>query len=125
MSTRMFGARIERNIDAKLLKGEGAFVDDIPLAGALHVAFARSVHARARIRAIDTTAARRHPGVVAVYTARDIGDLDITMPLLIPHPSMAHPKTQRPWREMTCFTSGRRSRWWSRSIVMSRRTPSG
>ena len=33
MSTRMFGARIERNIDPKLLRGEGAFVDDIPLAG--------------------------------------------------------------------------------------------
>jgi carbon-monoxide dehydrogenase large subunit len=106
MSTRMFGARIERNIDPKLLKGEGAFVDDIPLAGALHVAFARSVHARARIRAIDTTAAKKHPGVVAVYTAKDIGDLDITMPLLIPHPSMAHPKTQRPLARDDVFYVG-------------------
>jgi carbon-monoxide dehydrogenase large subunit len=106
MSTRMFGARIARNIDAKLLKGEGAFVDDIPLAGALHVAFARSVHARARIRAMDTTAARRHPGVVGIYTARDIGDLDITMPLLIPHPSMAHPKTQRPLARDDVFYVG-------------------
>ncbi len=96
MSTRMFGARVERNIDPKLLKGEGAFIDDIPLAGALHVAFARSIHARARITTIDVAAARKRPGVVAVYTCEDIGDLDITMPLLIPHPSMRHPKTQRP-----------------------------
>ena len=81
MSTRTFGARIERNIDPKLLKGEGAFVDDIPLAGALHAAFARSVHARARIRSIDVSAARKHPGIVAVYTCNDIGDLDIEMPL--------------------------------------------
>ena len=42
MSTRMFGARIERNVDPKLLRGEGAFVDDIPLPDALHVAFLRS-----------------------------------------------------------------------------------
>jgi len=96
MSTRMFGARVARNIDPKLLKGEGAFVDDIPLPHPLHAAFTRSIHARARIRSIDTSAAKKHPGVVAVYTADDIGDLDITMPLLIPHPSMKYPKTQRP-----------------------------
>ena len=96
MSTRTFGARIERNIDPKLLKGEGAFVDDIPLSGALHAAFTRSVHARARIRTIDVGAARKHPGIVAVFTCNDIGDLDIEMPLLIPHPSMKHPRTQRP-----------------------------
>jgi aerobic carbon-monoxide dehydrogenase large subunit len=106
MSTRMFGARVERNIDPKLLKGEGAFVDDIPLAGALHAAFARSVHARARIRAIDAAAARKHPGVVAVYTASDIGDLDITMPLSIPHPSMVNPKTQRPLAREEVFYVG-------------------
>jgi aerobic carbon-monoxide dehydrogenase large subunit len=96
MSTRQFGARVERNIDPKLLRGEGAFVDDIPLTDALHVAFLRSPYARARIEGVDTTAAKRHPGVVAVYTCDDIGALDVDMPLLIPHPSMKHPKTQRP-----------------------------
>jgi aerobic carbon-monoxide dehydrogenase large subunit len=96
MSTRTFGARIERNIDPKLLKGEGAFVDDIPLPSSLHVAFTRSPFARARIRAIDTSAARKQPGVAAVYTCDDIGELDIEMPLLIPHPSMKNPRTQRP-----------------------------
>ena len=50
MSTRTFGARIERNIDPKLLRGEGAFVDDIPLTNPLHVAFLRSPLARARIK---------------------------------------------------------------------------
>ena len=53
MSTRTFGARIERNIDPKLLRGEGAFVDDIPLTNPLHAAFLRSPMARARIRTID------------------------------------------------------------------------
>src|SRR5277367_901090 len=96
MSTRTFGTRVERNIDPKLLRGEGAFVDDIPLSGALHAAFLRSPVARARMRKIDVSAARNYPGVAAVYTCDDIGPLDMTMPLLIPHPSMKNPKTQRP-----------------------------
>jgi len=96
MSTRTFGARIERNIDPKLLRGEGAFVDDIPLTNTLHAAFLRSPLARARIKTLDVTAARNHPGVAAVYTCDNIGSLDTPMPLLIPHPSMKNPKTQRP-----------------------------
>lgn len=96
MSTRAFGARVQRNADPQLLKGEGAFVDDIPLAGALHAAFVRSPYARARIRSIDAAAARALPGVAAVYTADDIGALDREMPLLIPHPSMKDARTQRP-----------------------------
>ena len=96
MSTRSFGARIERNVDPKLLRGEGAFVDDIPLTDTLHAAFLRSPHARARIGNIDVSAALRQPGVVAVYTCDDIGVLDIEMPLLIPHGCMINPQTQRP-----------------------------
>ena len=96
MSTRQFGARIERNIDPKLLRGEGAFVDDIPLVKPLHAAFLRSPFAHARIRSIDTSAAQTHPGVAAVYTCDTIGALDTEMPLLIPHPSMRNPRTQRP-----------------------------
>lgn len=96
MSTRAFGSRVQRNIDPQLLKGQGAFVDDIPLTGALHVAFVRSPFARAKINSIDASAARQLPGVAAVYTADDIGALDREMPLLIPHPSMKHARTQRP-----------------------------
>ncbi len=96
MSTRSFGARVERNVDPKLLRGEGAFIDDIPLANVLHTAFLRSPHARARIKSIDVRAAKQHPGVVAVYTCDDIGVLDMAMPLLIPHPCMKNPQTQRP-----------------------------
>lgn len=96
MSTRAFGSRVQRNIDPQLLKGQGAFVDDIPLTGALHVAFVRSPLARARINGIDASPARALPGVAAVYTADDIGALDREMPLLIPHPSMKDARTQRP-----------------------------
>ncbi|MBO0754625.1 MAG: xanthine dehydrogenase family protein [Bradyrhizobiaceae bacterium] len=106
MSTRTFGARIERNIDPKLLRGEGAFVDDIPLTNALHAAFFRSPLARGRITKLDVGAARNHPGVAAVYTCDDLGALDVAMPLLIPHPSMKHPKTQRPLARAEVFYVG-------------------
>jgi carbon-monoxide dehydrogenase large subunit len=106
MSTGTFGARIERNIDPKLLRGEGAFVDDIPLTNALHATFLRGPFARARITKLDVTAARNHPGVAAVYTCDDIGTLDIAMPLLIPHPSMNNPKTQRPLARGDVFYVG-------------------
>ena len=49
-----------------------------------------------RINGIDASAARVLPGVAAVYTADDIGALDLEMPLLIPHPSMKNARTQRP-----------------------------
>ena len=96
MSTRRFGSRVQRNIDPRLLKGEGAFTDDISLPGALHVAFVRSPFARAHIRSIDTSMALQAEGVVAVYTCDDIGHLDLELPLLIPHPSMTDARTQRP-----------------------------
>ncbi len=106
MSTRAFGARVQRNIDPQLLKGEGAFVDDIPLLGSLHVAFVRSPFARARINSIDVSAARSHPGVAAVYTCDDIGALDREMPLLIPHSSMKDARTQRPLARGDVYYAG-------------------
>ena len=96
MSTQLFGEPIPRNADPRLLKGEGAYVDDIPLTGALHSAFLRSPFARARIKSIDVSAARSYPGVVAVYTCDDIGFLDMEMPLLVPHPCLIGARTQRP-----------------------------
>ncbi len=66
------GARVLRKEDRKLLTGQGRFVDDIKLPGMLHMAVVRSPHAHARINAIDTSAARAVPGVVAVYTAADL-----------------------------------------------------
>ncbi len=72
MGARQFGARVKRLEDPALLTGRGRFVDDIKLAGTLEACFVRSPHAHARIRAIDTTAARAAPGVYAVLTADDL-----------------------------------------------------
>ena len=58
MGAKHFGARITRLEDPALLTGRGRFVDDIELPGVLHAAFVRSPHAHARIREIDTQAAR-------------------------------------------------------------------
>lgn len=106
MSTRMFGARVQRATDPKLLRGEGAFIDDIPLPGALHVAFVRSPFARARILSIDSGAAKRLAGVVAVYSCDDLGPLDLELPLLIPHESIVNPRTQRPLARDDVFYVG-------------------
>jgi carbon-monoxide dehydrogenase large subunit len=68
---KLIGARIKRTEDPRLLTGLGRFVDDRQVAGVLHVAFRRSDHAHAHIRAIDTAAAQAAPGVAAVLTAVD------------------------------------------------------
>jgi carbon-monoxide dehydrogenase large subunit len=86
MTTRYFGAPVSRNEDARLLTGRALFVDDVELPGMLHAAFVRSPHAHARIRAIDVSAARAREGVVAVYTAQDLGDYWKPGPLLVPAP---------------------------------------
>src|SRR3974390_886847 len=69
---KIIGARIRRTEDPRLLTGQGAFVDDRQLPRVLHVAFRRSDHSHARIRAIDRTAALAAPGVLAVLTADDL-----------------------------------------------------
>lgn len=74
MTTKFFGQRIMRKEDAILLTGRGQYTDDIKLPGMLHVAFKRADFAHARILSIDTSEARKRPGVVAVYTAEDFGD---------------------------------------------------
>ncbi len=86
MATRSFGAPIRRNEDARLLRGEALFVDDVELPGMLHAAFLRSNLAHATIRSIDVSAARAREGVVAVYTAEDLGAYWAPGPLLVPPP---------------------------------------
>ena len=70
--SKYVGARVKRREDPRLLTGRGQYVDDIRLAGTLHVAFRRSDYSHARIVNIDTAAAGRSAGVVAVFTAEDI-----------------------------------------------------
>ena len=74
---RLFGARVRRKEDPRFLTGRGQYTDDVRMIGAVHAAFVRSPHPHARIRNIDLTAARAHPGVVAVYTGKDLADAGV------------------------------------------------
>ncbi len=66
------GQRVKRTEDPRLIKGLAHYVDDIRLPDTLHVAFVRSVYAHARISSIDAIEALKAPGVVAVYTGKDV-----------------------------------------------------
>ena len=66
-----FGVAVRRREDLRLLRGRGRYASDIERPGMCHVAFVRSVHAHARLRAVETAAAAATPGVLAVVTGRD------------------------------------------------------
>src|SRR2546423_254603 len=68
------GKRIKRTEDPRLIKGLAHYVDDIGLPGTLHVAFVRSMYAHARINSVDASEALKAPGVVAVYTGKDVAE---------------------------------------------------
>ncbi len=92
----LFGARVQRVEDDRLIRGHGAYLDDLG-GTALAAAFVRSPHAHARITDIDVSAALDVPGLVAIYTYRDLTDrLAEPLPLLIPHPALTHGRTPYP-----------------------------
>jgi len=87
-----------RKEDARLITGQTNWTDNITLPGLTQVAFARSPYAHARITAVDLSAAREVPGVIAVYSGADFaaeqGSLPCAWPvtpdIVIPsHPPMA------------------------------------
>ncbi|WP_235610651.1 xanthine dehydrogenase family protein molybdopterin-binding subunit [Bordetella sp. H567] len=80
------GRRIERVEDGPLLRGKGRYVGDVDVPGGLHAAFVRSPHAHATLLAIDTAAALKREGVVAVLTATDMSRYltNLRMPLGFP-----------------------------------------
>ena len=87
---KLVGQRVRRREDPRLIQGRGTYVDDLKLAGMLHLAFKRSDVAHARIRSIDTSAAKAMPGVEAVYTGTDIAKFVKPVPILTPFPSPEH-----------------------------------
>src|SRR5438876_2728897 len=72
--SKYVGQRIKRTEDPRLIKGLAHYVDDIRLPDTLHVAFVRSIYAHARLNSVDTSEALKAPGVVAVYTGKDIAE---------------------------------------------------
>jgi carbon-monoxide dehydrogenase large subunit len=93
MTTKLFGQRIPRVEDPRLLRGQGRYLDDYGH-DALAAAFVRSPHAHARVIEIDVTRALEVEGLVAIYTYEDLdGRTCEPLPLLIPHPTLTHART--------------------------------
>ncbi len=69
----LFGVPQLRSEDPRFLRGEGRYLENLEIPGALRATFVRSIMAHARIQEVDVSAARAMPGVVAVYTADDLG----------------------------------------------------
>jgi carbon-monoxide dehydrogenase large subunit len=75
--------RMHRKEDARFVRGEGNYLDDLNLPGMLHGAILRSPFAHAKINSIDTSAAEALPGVHAVITGQTLAGLGLAwMPTL-------------------------------------------
>jgi aerobic carbon-monoxide dehydrogenase large subunit len=96
VTTKLFGEPVRRREDARLIVGQGRYLDDIG-STALAAAFVRSPHAHARILDIDVEAALDVEGLVAIYTYEDLhGPMAEPLPVLIPHPQLTAPRTGYP-----------------------------
>jgi len=76
----IFGNRVPRVEDPKLLTDGGTYVADLripELDGAAHVTYVRSTMAHARITSVEVDEARSAPGVLGVFTAADVDLADL------------------------------------------------
>src|SRR5450631_1862101 len=97
------GAAVRRKEDFRFITGQGQYTDDVVRPGETRAAFVRSPHARAKIKSLDASSAKKMPGVLAVLTGADlandkIGNLicgwmihskDGTPMKMAPHPALA------------------------------------
>jgi carbon-monoxide dehydrogenase large subunit len=68
----MFGVPALRSEDPRFLRGDGRYLDNVEIPGALHAAFVRSIMAHARIDDVDVSGALDAPGVAGAYVAADL-----------------------------------------------------
>jgi carbon-monoxide dehydrogenase large subunit len=77
LSQSPIGQSIKRREDERFLTGSGQYTDDVVLPRQTYGYFLRSPHAHARIQSVDTREALKMPGVVAIFTGRDIAESKI------------------------------------------------
>ena len=81
--SRPLGKPIKRKEDARFVRGQGRYLDDIKLPDMLYLALVRSPYAHARITRIDTSRAQALPGVRLVLTGEDLAKMNLAwMPTL-------------------------------------------
>ena len=81
---RQIGRPLPRKEDYRLLTGQGRYLDDIVVPGALHAHFVRSPHAHALIRSIDTSKALAMPGVITAVSATELMEWTTTLRMAPP-----------------------------------------
>src|SRR5262245_37239796 len=89
---KYIGQKGKRTEDPRLIQGIGHYVDDIELAGTLSVVILRSPYAHAKINSINIDAAKNAPGVVAVYTGKDVEGKVGNVPCAAALPELKVPK---------------------------------
>ena len=72
--SKYIGASVRRKEDERFVTGKGHYTDDIILPNMTYAYVLRSPHAHARIKSIQTETAQKHPGVVAIFTGKDLAD---------------------------------------------------
>jgi carbon-monoxide dehydrogenase large subunit len=100
----LFGSGIKRREDPRLITGAATYTDDVKLPGLTYAAILRSPYAHATITRLDVAAARRAPGVLAVYTGADLKERLVPVPCawnvpncdlkVPPHPQLAYEKAR-------------------------------
>jgi aerobic carbon-monoxide dehydrogenase large subunit len=86
------GHSMKRKEDARFLHGKGNYIDDLKLPGMLYMDIVRSPYAYAKILKIDSEAALKVPGVVAVVTGRDLEKYNLHwMPTIMSDTQMVLP----------------------------------
>jgi len=86
------GHSMKRKEDPRFIRGQGRYVDDIQLPGMLFMDIVRTPYAHATIKNIDTSAALKVPGVLAVITGRDLEKYNLHwMPTLMSDTQMVLP----------------------------------
>jgi CO/xanthine dehydrogenase Mo-binding subunit len=89
------GEPVPRRDGVDKVTGAGRFTVDLGLPGLAHAKVLRSPYPHARIRSIDTGAARQYPGVIAVVTADDLPDVHLVYGhALADHPLIATGKVR-------------------------------
>ncbi len=77
------GQSVKRKEDARFIRGQGKFVDDVQLRGMVYMKLVRSPYAHARLGEIDSSGALALPGVLAVITGEDLAASNLAwMPTL-------------------------------------------
>ncbi|HEY9064308.1 MAG TPA: xanthine dehydrogenase family protein molybdopterin-binding subunit [Burkholderiaceae bacterium] len=71
------GQPLKRREDARFLTGAGQYTDDVVLPGQTYAVFLRSPHAHARIKSINLDAAKKAPGVIAIFTGADLAEAKV------------------------------------------------